>query len=290
MRITHKVAEKAGEEIKQVFISKARTMADAYERMPGDLAVAISCKWKPTDEQEAIGADIGISFKVDECRQKQTYKFTDGKFGPLFDRENMTGLKKILFRDFGDLAQEMETSARERKHQTQEKAETAQAQGEASAEEPKPQEQAEGKPDDAKPDEKMGLYDLSVEDIKKIAIAAQAKMITTIVSKLNKGESLNDIESKRLENFIAENRCKKPEKAPDPCEGCQYHKGMPNPKRGVRVAGVSGKCTRDGGPCYRVKEWLEEQKPERKPKPKAKPKAKPQASQKGKSGLNYNVE
>jgi hypothetical protein len=232
MRITHKIAEKAGEDIKQKFLSKCGTMADAYERMPGDLSVAISCKWKPSDDQETICADIGIAFKVDECREKETYKYTDGKFGPLFDRKKMTGLKKILFRDFGDLGRKLEESSRKRKWET------------------------------------------------------------AVKEGLEKALPQTATDAKTSEEAQGQEKESDPSQAP--CIGCEYHKGMPNPKKGIRIPGVPGKCIREGGHCFRGKEWLETQgnSPKSKPKakPKAKPKVKPQAKQKAKKGLDYDVE
>ncbi len=93
MRITQQIVEKVADEIKQTFLSKARIMANAYERMPGGLPVAITCQWKPSSLQETIKVDIGISFKIDECREKQVHRFTENEFGSLFEK-NGTGEKK----------------------------------------------------------------------------------------------------------------------------------------------------------------------------------------------------
>jgi hypothetical protein len=43
-------------------------------------------------------------------------------------------------------------------------------------------------------------------------------------------------------------------KDPDPCTGCTHHRRKGNPKKGVTIPGVYGKCIREGGLCQEMAE------------------------------------
>lgn len=82
--ITQSVVDQAAVELAEMFKNRAGKMQEAWERTAGNLTVSMSCVWKPSDDNNAIQADIGIKFKLSEVAEKSTFIFADG-YGPLFE-------------------------------------------------------------------------------------------------------------------------------------------------------------------------------------------------------------
>lgn len=105
--ISKEICEKAGEEIKELFISNYKHMRKAFQNIEGNLSVGLNCTWKPSRDHSAIDSDIGISFKIDEIKKKSTFTFTEGSGnGEIFDMadKQREKLREILFRDFRPFA------------------------------------------------------------------------------------------------------------------------------------------------------------------------------------------
>lgn len=82
--ITQSVVDQAAVELAEMFKNRAEKMREAWEKTGGNLTVSMSCVWKPSDDNNAIQADIGIKFKLSEVAEKSTFIFADG-YGPLFE-------------------------------------------------------------------------------------------------------------------------------------------------------------------------------------------------------------
>lgn len=109
--ITQSVVDQAGDELAALFKKKAKQMRQAWEKTAGNLTVALSCTWKPAEDNNAIAADLGIKFKLAEVNEKDAFVFSDG-FGPLFEpawhRPIPTSFREqVLWRDFRSLAADL---------------------------------------------------------------------------------------------------------------------------------------------------------------------------------------
>jgi hypothetical protein len=113
--LNEKIISDAAEQLRANLVRKSGLMIKAWDRIDGDISISCSLKFKPSDDFNSVKGEISIAFKIDEFKERDTYTFSssDG-FGPLFDRSNMRGLQKILFRDFSDLGAELERSERVR--------------------------------------------------------------------------------------------------------------------------------------------------------------------------------
>lgn len=109
--ITESVVNQAANEIAELFKAHTRKMRDAWQKTAGNLNVSISCQWKPVEDNNAIGADIGIKFKMSEVNEKTQFVFSDG-FGPIFDTWHppipKDARSRILWRSFDSLRSDID--------------------------------------------------------------------------------------------------------------------------------------------------------------------------------------
>jgi len=87
---------------------------EAFMKIEGDLTVSLPVKFKPSARGDAVDAEIGIKFKIDEINEKDKYTFAAGKpgqknsksDGEIFDAaaRERERRREILFRDFRQFA------------------------------------------------------------------------------------------------------------------------------------------------------------------------------------------
>ena len=107
--ITKEIVEQAAQDLAGMMEIRHHEIDQAYTNVEGNLAVTLKCTFKPSASSGAIAAELALTFKMDEMKEKMSREYFEKGKEPVDQiteaiEKERARKHEILFRDFRPFA------------------------------------------------------------------------------------------------------------------------------------------------------------------------------------------